>query len=130
MLVPWLKKIDWVMESILQRLVRISKEGIVLPQLTEVNISGGGISFTAPRQFTEGDLLDLRVILPPFTAIQARVVITRVAELENEQGRGHWYTGTRFQQISQDDHECLIRHILHVQAERLRARHLMRDDAE
>jgi hypothetical protein len=127
LLIPWLKKIDWVMETMLQRLVRISKEGIALPKLTEVNISGGGISFTASRKFAEGDLLDLRVILPPFTAIQTRVAITRVAETDGAHGKGPWCTGTRFLQISQDDHECLIRHILHVQAERLRARHLMHD---
>ncbi len=129
-LVPWLKKIDCVLESILQRLVRVSKEGISLPKRTDVNISGGGISFTIPRRFQEKDQLDLRVILPPFTPIQARVEITRVIAMEGERETGDWYTATRFMQITQDDHECLIRHILHVQAERLRARHAMQDAAD
>ena len=127
-LVPWLKKIDWVLESILQRLVRMSKEGIALPKRTDVNISGGGISFTTPRRFQEQDQLDLRVILPPFSPIQARVEITRVIAMES--GTDGWYTATRFMQITQDDHECLIRHILHTQAERLRARHAMQDTAD
>ena len=127
MLVPWLKKIDWVLESILQRLVRVSKEGISLPKRTDVNISGGGISFAIPRRFQEKDQLDLRVILPPFTPIQARVEITRVTAMEGEQETSDWYTATRFMQITQDDHECLLRHILHIQAERLRARHAMQD---
>lgn len=127
-LLPWLKKIDWVLEAILQRLVRVSKEGVALPKLTEVNISGGGISFAASRKFQEGDQLDLRVILPPFTPIQTRVEITRVEPADGKEEA--WSTGTRFIQISQDDHECLIRHILHVQAERLRARHLMREVAD
>jgi len=127
MLVPWLKKIDWVLESILQRLVRVSKEGISLPKRTDVNISGGGISFAIPRRFQEKDQLDLRIILPPFTPIQARVEITRVTAMEGEQETSDWYTATRFMQITQDDHECLIRHILHIQAERLRARHAMQD---
>ncbi|HKN86955.1 MAG TPA: PilZ domain-containing protein [Nitrospiraceae bacterium] len=129
-LVPWLKKIDWVLESILQRLVRMSKEGIVLPKRTDVNISGGGISFITPRQFQEHDQLDLRVILPPFTPIQARVEIIRVIAMEGKSGTDGWYTATRFMQITQDDHECLIRHILHTQAERLRARHAMQDAAD
>lgn len=129
-LVPWLKKIDWVLESILQRLVRVSKEGIALPQRTDVNISGGGMSFAIPRRFQEQDQLDLRVILPPFTPIQARVEVTRVTHVESEGGIAGWYTATRFMQITQDDHECLIRHILHVQAERLRARHAMQDAAD
>ena len=129
-LVPWLKKIDWVLESILQRLVRVSKEGIALPKRTDVNVSGGGMSFTTARQFQEKDQLDLRVILPPFTPIQARVEITRVIAMEGESGAEGWYTATRFMQITEDDHECLIRHILHVQAERLRARHAMQDAAD
>jgi hypothetical protein len=129
-LVPWLKKIDWVLESILQRLVRMSKEGISLPKRTDVNLSGGGISFVIPRRFQEKDQLDLRIILPPFTPIQARVEITRVTAMESERETDDWYTATRFMQITQDDHECLIRHILHVQAERLRARNAMRDVAD
>lgn len=129
-LVPWLKKIDWVLESILQRLVRMSHEGIALPKRTDVNVSGGGISFTTSRRFQEKDQLDLRIILPPFTPIQARVEITRIIATGGESERGDWYTATRFIQITQDDHESLIRHILHVQAERLRARHAMQDVAD
>ena len=129
-LVPWLKKIDWVLECILQRLVRTSKEGIALPKRTAVNISGGGISFTTPRPFQETDQLDLRVILPPFTPIQARVEITRVVQTESEGETSVWRTATRFLQITQDDHESLIRYILHVQADRLRARHAMHDVAD
>lgn len=129
-MVPWLKKIDWVLEAILQRLVHISKEGIAFPRLTAVNISGGGISFVSSRRFQEGEQLDLRLILPPFTPIQTRVMITRVTPMEGESGKAGWCTGTRYVQIGQDDHECLIRHILHVQAERLRARHATQHTAD
>lgn len=130
LMVPWLKKIDWVLAAILQRLVHVSKEGIALPRLTAVNISGGGISFVSSRQFQEGNQLDLRLILPPFTPIQTRVVITRVAPIEGETGKAGWRTGTRYVQIGQDDHEYLIRHILHLQAERLRARHATQHEAD
>jgi PilZ domain len=129
-MVPWLKKIDWVMEVILQRLVHLSKEGVALPRLTAVNISGGGISFFSSRRFQEGDQLDLRLILPPFTAIQTRVAVTRVTPMEGESGTAGWCTGTRYVQIEQDDHECLIRHILHSQAERLRARRATQHTAD
>lgn len=122
-MVPWLKKIDWVLEAILQRLVHVSKQGIALPRLTDVNISGGGISFVSSRRFQEGDQLDLRLILPPFTPIQARAVVTRVSQMEGDHGKTGWCTGARYIRIAQDDHERLIRHILHIQAERLRARH-------
>ena len=129
-MVPWLKKIDWVLEAILRRLVHVSKEGVALPRLTSVNISGGGISFVSPRQFQEGDQLDLRLILPPFTPIQTRVEITRVIPLKEESGKAGWCIGTQYIQIAQDDHECLIRHILHIQAGRLRARHATQHTAD
>jgi hypothetical protein len=130
MMVPWLKKIDWVLEIILQRLVHLTKEGVALPRRTAVNISGGGISFVSSRRFHEGDQLDLRLILPPFTPIQTRVEVTRVSAIAEESGMVGWCTGTRYVQIEQGDHECLIRHILQIQAERLRARHATQHAAD
>jgi hypothetical protein len=130
MIVPWLKKIDWVLEVILQQLVHVSKEGIALPRLTEVTISGGGIGFVSTRRFQEGDQLDLRLILPPFTPIQVRAEVIRVSPMEDESGKAGWCIGTRYVEIEQNDHECLIRHILHIQAERLRARHAMQHAAD
>lgn len=128
LLIPWLKKIDWVLEAMLHRLVRISKEQIPLPRLTDVNISGGGVSFPIPYRLQEGDQLDLHIILPPFSPIQARVEVMHATPVDGK--KEEWWTGTRYTQISQDDHECLIRHILHVQAERLRARHLTQPPTE
>ncbi|MES4786804.1 MAG: hypothetical protein C4294_14355, partial [Nitrospiraceae bacterium] len=82
LLVPWLRKIDWVLELMLHTLVRLSGEGLAMPQLTDVNISGEGISFNTARCFQEGDHLDLRLILPPFTPIQAVVEAIRVSPLQ------------------------------------------------
>lgn len=128
LLIPWLKKVDWILEAMLHRLVRLSKETIHLPRLTSVNISGGGVSFSVPRRLEEGTQLDLRIILPPFTPIQARAEVMHVTPVDGT--NGDWWTGTCYTQIGQDDHECLIRHILHVQAERLRARHLTQAPTE
>jgi len=122
LLIPWLKKIDWVLEVILQQLARDGKPEMPLPRLTRVNISGGGISFHVSRPLNEGDELDLRLILPPFVPITARAVVTRV---EAVQAADRLYSvATRFVAMEQDDHERVIRHIFQVQAERLRARHL------
>ena len=123
LLIPWLRKVDWVLELVLHRLVYLSKQPIVLPRPTTVNISGGGISFYASRSFQVGDHLDLRLILPPFSPIQARVEVTQLISAR-DQVPVQWCVATRFVLIDQDDHERLIRHIIHVQAERLRARHL------
>ncbi len=121
LLVPWLRKIDWVLELMLHKLSRLSGEGLAVPRMTDVTISGGGISFTAMRGFQVGDHLDLRLILPPFTPIQAVAEVTGVRPLH-----GHAHAcrlAAQFIAISADDRERLIRHILHRQAERLRTRH-------
>ncbi|WP_447977027.1 PilZ domain-containing protein [Candidatus Nitrospira bockiana] len=121
LLVPWLKKIDWVLEVVLQQLAHRNPGGMTLPRLTQVNLSGGGISFPASRPLEQGSELSIRLILPPFTAIESRAEVTRVDPADAE---GRWWVGARFVGMQQDDHEHLIRHILHVQAERLRTRHL------
>ena len=51
LLVPWLKKIDWVLEAVLHRLVRMSKETIQLPRLTEVNISASTVQPPSDFEF-------------------------------------------------------------------------------
>ena len=84
-----------------------------------VNISGGGVSFTSPREFKDGDRLALKIILPPFTPIQTVIKIIRSSP--NPQGQG-FALATEFIDLNADDQERLIRHILRTQAERLRAR--------
>ena len=120
LLVPWLMKIDRALEMLLQRMTRLNGAGMTLPQLVHVNISGGGIGFETTTQFREGDVLDVRIILPPFTPIQAKVEIGRVTP--TDESPPSYTLATKFSEISADDHEHLIRHILHVQAERLRTR--------
>lgn len=118
-LVPWLKKIDWVLELLLKGIVQVAPHGISMPQLTEVNISAGGVSFQSPRRFEEGDLLEIRLILPPFSPIQAKAEVIR-----SDAGSvsGEFSIAVKFTDLSQDEQERLIRHILSVQARQLRNR--------
>ena len=121
-LVPWLMKIDWVLELILQSLLRMRPEGMMIPRLMDVNLSGGGICFTMDQCVKVGVLLDLRLILPPFTPIKARAEVIRVETIDDSAPA--YSVGTRFVEISSDDQERLIHHILQLQAERLRTRHV------
>lgn len=122
LLIPWLKKIDWVLEVLLQQLAKGCSDVMPLPRLTDVAISGGGISFDVSQVLREGDYLDLRLILPPFVPIAARAVVTRVESAQRAESLST--VATRFVNMNQDDHERLIRHIFHLQAEHLRTRHL------
>jgi c-di-GMP-binding flagellar brake protein YcgR len=118
-LAPWLLKIDWTLELMLKTLRRLSKDGVSIPQLTDVNISAAGVRFHTGQPFAEGDRLALQLILPPFTPIRTIAQVTRVLPGHSPDERE---LATQFVEINEDDRERLIRHILQVEAERLRAR--------
>ena len=118
-LVPWIMKVDWLLEVILKTLATAHPGSVDIARVTKVNISGGGISFSSPKPFHVGDQLEVKVILPPFTPVQTVAKVIRSSP--DPQGQG-FALATEFVDLSEDDQEHLIRHILHTQAERLRAR--------
>lgn len=119
-LFPWVSKIDWMLETILKSLVKSHPGSVAIARLTDMDISAGGLGFDTPREFQADDLLVLKVILPPFSLIEATAKIIRVTPLE--QGSGGFHLATQFVELGADEQELIIRHILQVQAERLRAR--------
>ena len=64
----------------------------------------------------------LKVILPPFSMIETTARIIRVTPMQKTPAEFH--VATQFIELGGDEQELIIRHILHVQAERLRARKL------
>ncbi|HEU4685399.1 MAG TPA: PilZ domain-containing protein [Nitrospira sp.] len=120
LLVPWLKKIDWLLELTLKTLAASNPGRVPMARVMPVNLSGGGVSFVTTRKLEVGQDLALKLILPPFTPIQTTARITRVTACRDA-GAG-FEIGTEFVAINPDDQEALIRHILTTQAERLRAR--------
>ena len=119
-LLPWVSKIDWMLETILKSLVKSHPGSVAIARLTDVDVSAGGLGFDTPRRFQADDLLVLKVILPPFSMIEATARIIRVTPAEKETTGFH--VATQFVELGGDDQELIIRHILSVQAERRRAR--------
>lgn len=118
-LLPWIIKVDWLMEVLLKGMAHIQPDSISIARLTEVNISGGGISFVSPRAFQASDLLTLKLILPPFTPIHTTAKVIRAAALTGSTG---YLIATQYVELAPDHQEHIIRHIIQTQAERLRAR--------
>ncbi len=116
---PWIMKVDWLMEVLLRGMAHIQPDSIAIARLTEVNISGGGISFVSPRPFQTSDLLTLKLILPPFTPVNTAAKVIRTSPLTGAPG---YLIATQYVELSPDDQEHIIRHIIQTQAERLRAR--------
>ncbi|MCP9452512.1 MAG: PilZ domain-containing protein [Nitrospira sp.] len=118
-LIPWMRKVDWLLEVILKTLAKSHPGCMELAKVTTVNISGGGISFVTPQQFNAGDRLMLKVILPPFTPVHAAARVIRSSPAP--QGRG-FTLAAEFVDLGADEQDHLIRYILQTQAEQLRSR--------
>ena len=119
-LLPWVSKIDWMLETILKSLAKSHPGSVDIARLTNVDISAGGLGFNTPRLFQVDEVLVLRLILPPFSMIETTARIIRVAAaMKGETG---YHLATQFIELAGDDQELIIHHILKVQAERLRAR--------
>ena len=118
-LLPWMMKVDWLLEVILKTLAKMQPEGIAIAQVADVTLSGGGIGFLSLRKFAVDDMLRLKIILPPFTPIHTTARVIRSIQAKDGM---HYDIGSEFTQLSPDDREHLIRHIIQTQAERLRGR--------
>ncbi|HRI37148.1 MAG TPA: PilZ domain-containing protein [Nitrospira sp.] len=115
---PWIRKVDYLLEVILNALATSQPTSVTMAHPMEVSLSGGGIGFVSMRKFAADDQLAVKLILPPFTMIRAHVKVIRAVPEPDSQG---FTIATEFVDLTPDDQEHLIRHILHVQAQRLRA---------
>ncbi len=116
---PWIMKVDYLLEVILNALAAGQPSSVSMVRPMDVNLSGGGVGFAVNRAFAAGDQLAVRLILPPFIPIQTTVRVIRSVPQTN----GHGFTiATEFVDLKPDDQEHVIRHILHTEAEQLRAR--------
>jgi len=118
-LLPWMMKVDWLLEVIVKTLAQMHPGGVPIAQVADVNLSAGGISFLSTRPFAVGDTLLLKVVLAPFTPINTRAKVMRSMPAKGSPGHD---IGTEFIGLAPNDQEHLIRYILQTQAERLRAR--------
>ncbi len=115
---PWIMKVDYLLEVILNALATTHPESVSMAKPTTVNLSGGGVGFVSAHEIPAGAHVALKLILPPFTLIRALAKVIRAGPSSDGQG---FMIATEFVDLKPDDQEHVIRHILHVQAQRLRA---------
>ncbi len=118
-LLPWIMKVDWLLETLVKQLAKMQPEGIAMAQVTDVTLSGGGIGFNSPRDFSVDGILKLKIVLPPFTPIHTTARVIRSTQVKDSI---NYDIATEFVDLNPDDQEHLIRHIIQTQAERLRGR--------
>lgn len=116
---PWIMKVDYLLEVILNALAAGRPDSVAMARPMDVNLSGGGVGFVSDRELSIGDQLAVKLILPPFILIKATIKVIRAMPQAGGQG---YAIATEFVDLKPDDQEHLIRHILQAQAEQLRAR--------
>lgn len=116
---PWMMKVDYLLEVILNALAAGRPDSVAMARPMDVNLSGGGVGFVSDRELSIGDQLAVKLILPPFILIKATIKVIRAMPQAGGQG---YAIATEFVDLKPDDQEHLIRHILQAQAEQLRAR--------
>ena len=121
-LVPWVLKMDWALGVILGALASLAPRGLAVPRMTDVNISATGMNFPSSQSFVVGDVLDMKLILPPFLPLHTMAEVVRVSDV-GEHPAGRYLLAVSFSDLRADDQDHLIRHILNLQAERLRTQH-------
>jgi hypothetical protein len=119
-LLPWFSKIDWLLETILTSLATIHPGSVLIPRLTHLNISAGGLSFVSDRPLQADAVLALRFIIPPFIPIQTQARVIRATPVNDD--KLQYKVAVEFTTLTADDQEHVIKHIIRAQAEQLRAR--------
>jgi len=121
LLLQMMTRIDWMLTSILRTLGKDKNLKQTIPELTKVNLSGSGVRFFSEKEFPVNSHLVLRLILRPFVPIQAVGKITRIDQARKGESDG-FEIAVEFAQISPDDREAIIRHVLRNQATMQRLR--------
>ena len=115
LLLQMVTRIDWMLTSILRTLGKDKNLKQAIPELAKVNLSGSGIRFFSEQEFPVDSFLVLRLILRPFIPLQAvgKIIRSKPAQQGEEAG---FEVAVEFTQISPDDREAIIRHVLRTEA--------------
>lgn len=88
----------------------------------EVIISAGGLAFRAQQPLPVGELLEMRMVLLP--SLMGILTVSRVVKCERADGGNlqfPWEIAVVYEHIRESDRELLVRHIMSLETELLRA---------
>ena len=112
------RKLDLILSHLL-----LDREGIKSLRLHRVSISGSGMRFTSEVPYQTGDLLEIKMVLPvcPPVALSTPAGVVWVKEVQRGDMR-LYETGVRFEGITEDVRDEIIRYTFARQRELLRMR--------
>ena len=121
LVVQWMSKIEWTLDAILQTFEKQSPNRLSAPQLMDVNVCGDAIRFLPSRPLHVGDLVDLRMVLPPFIVVEVRGEVYQFRPDSTGPDPAHTVT-VKFVDILETDREKIVRYVIQRKAELQRRR--------
>ncbi|PIY22809.1 MAG: hypothetical protein COZ12_02595, partial [Deltaproteobacteria bacterium CG_4_10_14_3_um_filter_60_8] len=101
-------------------LLTYEKDGIHALPFVKTNISGGGMSFASTRPYAEGDILELKMLLP----MQPPVAMITYGEVTTVEKTDDSFTiGLIFTAIDEELRDEIIRFVFKTQRDMLREKH-------
>ncbi len=115
-LAEWLKMINSKLDYLIN-LWSFKEEGFSSLSTTEVNISGGGMSFVSDLSYNKGDILELKVVLesPSTVALYLYGEVVKCQMINNS-----YSVAVKFINIEEDIRDHIIRFVFHRQRQLLR----------
>ncbi|MCS7215038.1 MAG: PilZ domain-containing protein [Thermodesulfovibrio sp.] len=115
-LAEWIKLINSKLDYLIN-LLTFKEEGFSCLPPTEVNISGGGMSFLSETLFNIGDILELKVVLE----LPSPVALFLYGEVVKCEKKDKYYrVAVKFINIEEDIRDYIIRFVFNRQRQLLR----------
>ena len=106
------KKVELITQFMVQSLETEENE------LTEVDISGGGVRFTSNEARKIDQLIRMEIVLIPDCV--GLIAIGRVVDCKPASAEGQFELAVIFVRLREKDRDAIIRHVFRVQSEQLR----------
>lgn len=120
LLSDWLKMLNAKLDSIINMLT-FHGEGFNSMPFSKVNISGGGLSFSVAECYQEGDVLEMKILLPIVPPI-AMYIYGEVVKIDKHL---NGYTiGTKFVAMDEEIRDEIVKFVFRKQREILRGKRL------
>ncbi|GAB6183535.1 PilZ domain-containing protein [Thermodesulfovibrio hydrogeniphilus] len=115
-LAEWLKIINAKLDHIINSL-NLHQEGFSSLPIYDVNISGGGISFTSEVSYNVGDIVEIKTVLET----PATIALYLYGEVvKSEKTDNHWKISVKFINISEEVRDFIIKFVFHRERQILR----------
>jgi hypothetical protein len=112
----WMKMLNAKLDAIIN-MITFQREGFSSLPFTNVNISGGGLSFYSKDWYNVGDILELKMLLPlmPPTALYLYGKVMKV-----EKPAEGYLIGVKFLDLDEDIQDLIVRFVFQRQRDILR----------